>query len=104
MSLAEWLALAGSFTPLPLEGMLPTVANLSAGHYPAARRLDLAVVRPHAAGMRARTAALDLGFALIGEAMVGPTGALAGRGMATQPASYRVDARTRLAAFLEARR
>ena len=59
ISLAEWIELTGVVTPVPLDGVLPTAANLAAGIYPASRQIKLAFVVPRAASQPARNAALD---------------------------------------------
>lgn len=102
ISLAEWIELTGVVTPVPLDGVLPTAANLAAGIYPASRQIKLAFVVPLAASQPARNAALDTGFALLAEAVIGPLGTLAGRGVTSLPPATRVDARLRLVDFLEA--
>lgn len=103
IGLGEWLELTGVVDPAPLDGTLPTVANLAAGLYPAAREVQLVVVLPRAATAQARATALDIGFALIGEGTIGPMGSLAARGVTALPAAERVDARLRLTEFLETR-
>jgi len=102
ISLAEWIELTGVVTPVPLDGVLPTAANLAASIYPASRQIKLAFVVPRAASQPARNAALDTGFALLAEAVIGPLGTLAGRGVTSLPPATRVDARLRLVDFLEA--
>lgn len=102
IGMAEWRELAGAVLPLPVEGMLPTAANLHAGTYPAARPVQLLVVLPRAAGMRARDAALDIGFALLSEAVTGPMGSLAAQGVTAVAPAERVDARQRLTDMLGA--
>lgn len=102
VSLAEWIELTGVVTPVPLDGVLPTAANLAAGAYPASRPIRMAVVVPRAASQQARDSALDTGFALLAEGVIGPMGTLAGRGVTALPPAARVHARLRLIDFLEA--
>jgi hypothetical protein len=102
ISLTEWIELTGVVTPMPLDGVLPTAAKLAADIYPASRQIKLAFVVPRAASQPARNAALDTGFALLAETVIGPLGTLAGRGITALPPATRVDARLRLVDFLEA--
>jgi phosphate transport system substrate-binding protein len=88
--------------PLPLDGALPTAANIDNGRYPAAAELQLLIVLPNGMGDAARDAAWWVAFDLLAEASIGPDGALAEAGLVPLPADQRAAARVQAHDFLAA--
>src|SRR5579871_4114700 len=86
--------------PLPLDGALPTAANIDSGRYPAAEPLRLVIVMPHAIDPEHRDQAWRLAFDLVSETSIGPLGSLASAGLVPLAPEARADARAQVHAFL----
>ena len=101
VSVAELRQLDRHVVPLPLDGALPTAANIASGSYPAADRIDLMIVVPNEANSAQRRAARDLAFSVLSEDSIGPAGSLASAGLIPLPPPERLAARSQVFAFLD---
>jgi phosphate transport system substrate-binding protein len=101
VTLAELRGLGQAVLPLPLDGVLPTAANVEAGRYPAAERVVLLIVAPPDASRAVRDALGRAAFDLLSERSIGPEGSLARAGLMPMPAAERVSSRARAIDFLE---
>ena len=101
VTLAELRRYAGVMVPLPLDGVLPTPANVASGAYPAAEATTLLIVVPHDAPPARREAARRAVFELLSERSVGPDGSLAQAGLVPLAPTERVASRLRAVTFLE---
>jgi phosphate transport system substrate-binding protein len=101
VTLAELRKLDRAVVPLPLDGALPTAANIASGHYPAAEAVTLLIVVPHDIAPLRREATRRVVFELTSERSIGPDGSLAQAGLVPLPAPERVAARLKAVAFVE---
>jgi phosphate transport system substrate-binding protein len=101
ISVAELRALDQVVLPLPLDGVLPTAANVETGRYPAAEKISLLIVVPADALPARRDAARQAVFDLLAERSIGPEGSLTTAGLIPLPPAERVAARARAMAFVE---
>jgi hypothetical protein len=99
--LAELRQLDGLVIPLPLDGVLPTSANIASGRYGAAETIELLIVVPNDADGNERSEARTMAFDLLAEASIGPDGSLVSAGLVPLAATDRVAARSRALPFLE---
>jgi phosphate transport system substrate-binding protein len=103
VSVSELRQLDRRVVPLLLDGALPTAANMESGRYPASAKIELMIVLPNAATRLQRAGARGLVLNLLGEASIGPTGALVPAGLIPLPPSERITARSQAVDFLEQR-
>ncbi len=101
VNLAEIRKYAGAVIPLPLDGVLPTAANVASGAYPAAEATTLVIVVPHDTPPGRRYAARRAVFELLSERSIGPDGNLAQAGLVPLAPTERVASRLRAVAFVE---
>ena len=100
VTLAELRKYDGAMLPLPLDGVLPTAANVASGAYPAAEATTLLIVVPHDTPPVRRDAVRRAVFALLSERNVGPDGSLAAAGLVPLAPAERVASRLRAVAFV----
>jgi hypothetical protein len=97
---AELRRLDGLVTPLPLDGVLPTSANIASGRYAAAETVALLLVVPKNGDESGRGEARTIAFDLLAEASIGPDGTLVSAGLVPLTATERVAARSQALTLL----
>jgi phosphate transport system substrate-binding protein len=101
LTLAELRRFDRVVVPLPLDGVLPTAANITSGAYPAAEPTTLLIVMPHDLSPARRDATRRAVFELLSERNVGPDGNLARAGLMPLSPTERVAARLQAVAFVD---
>jgi PBP superfamily domain len=99
--LAELRQLDGLAVPLPLDGQLPTAANIASGHYPAATTIELLIVAPRGGDAIGQEEARKLAFDLLAETSIGPEGSLVAAGLIPLAPAQRVVSRSEALKFLQ---
>ena len=101
VTVAELSQLDRPVVPLPLDGALPTAANIASGLYAAVEQVALLIVVPHAADHARRLQARSTVFGLLSESSIGPAGSLTPAGLIPLAPVERVSARSQATASLE---